>query len=174
MFGFLAFFLLHTNTTFNFLDVFYVVFFLLMMKSASDLHTYYIAAPQVSYALATPMSHKKTVGNIVCAIIGINLFLWFCFSLLFLLVVFGLRVPLNYPVEYLVFSIDILIAVLIGCSLSLHYFSSRRYRLAPTMVLLLFFWVSQSMLFIALMLPLAVLQCVWSITHSIESFRFVS
>lgn len=91
MFGFLAFFLLHTNTTFNFLDIFYVVFLLLMMKSASDLHTYYIAAPQVGYALATSTSHKKTVGNIILAILGVNLFLWFSFSVRFLLVVFGLR-----------------------------------------------------------------------------------
>jgi hypothetical protein len=174
MFGFLAFFLLHTNTTFDFLDVFYVVFFLLMMKSASDLHTYYIAAPQVGYALATPAPHQKTVGNIVLAIVGVNLFLWFSFSALFLLVIFALRVPLNYPIEYLLFSIDILVAVLLGCSLSLHFFSSRRYLLIPTLVLLLFIWISQSMLFIALMLPLAVLQCVWSVSHSLDSFRFVS
>jgi hypothetical protein len=174
MFGFLTFFLLHTNTVFQFLDVFYVVFFLLLMKSASDLHNYFISAPQVSYALSTPTKHRDTVGEIVLTIVMMNLFLWFSFSGLFLLVVFGLRVPLNYPVEYLLFSVDILVAVLLGCSLSLHFFSSRRYRLIPTVVLLLFFWCSQSMLFIAVLLPLAALQCVWSLSHAMDSFRFVS
>lgn len=44
----------------------------------------------------------------------------------------------------------------------------------PTLVLLLFLWISQSMLFIAVMLPLVILQCWWSVTHSLDSFRFVS
>jgi hypothetical protein len=174
MFGFLAFFLLHTNTTFHFLDVFYVVFFLWMMKSASDLHTYFIAAPQVGYALATPQSHRRTVGEIVLAVLGVNLFLWFVFSALFLLVVYGLRVPVNYPVEYVVFSVDVVVAVLLGCSLSLHFFSSRRYRVIPGVLLLVFFWWSQSMLYIALLLPLVVLQTVWGLSHAGEAFRFVS
>lgn len=174
MFAFLTFFLLHTETTFNFLDAFYTVFFLLMMKSASDLHTYYIAAPQVSYALSTPRNHRKTVGEIILAILIINMFLWFSFSLLYLLIVFMIRIPLNYPVEYLLFSVDIIVAILVGCTLSLHFFSAKRYRLLPTLILLLFFWMSQSMLFIALMLPLAFLQCAWSLSHSLDSFRFVN
>jgi hypothetical protein len=174
MFGFLTFFLLHSKTTFHYLDVFYTVFFLLLMKSASDLHTYFIAAPQVAYALSTQRKHRNTVGEIVLSTLAINLFLWFFFSLLYLLVVFSLRVPMNYPVEYLLFSIDILIAVLLGCSLSLHFFSSRRYRMIPTLVLLLFFWFSQNMFFIACTLPLAILHCMWSLSHSIDSFRFVN
>jgi len=174
MFGFLTFFLLHTKTSFNFLDVFYAVFFLLLMKSTSDLHTHFIAAPQVAYALSTQARHRNTVGEIVLSTVVINLFLWFAFSSLYLLVVFALRVPVNYPVEYLLFSVDILVATLLGCSLSLHFFSSRRYRMIPTLVLLVFFWFSQSMLFIALMLPLAVLHCGWSLSHSLDSFRFVN
>jgi hypothetical protein len=174
MFGFLAFFLLRTDTSFHFLDVFYVIFFLFLMKSASDLHHYFIAAPQVGYALSTPWSHRKTVGGIVLSILGINLLLWFGFSALFLLVVAGLRVPMNYPVEYLLFSVDILVAIVLGCSLALHFFSSRRYRALPAVVLLLFFWFSQSMLYIALLAPVAVLQCVWSLSYAMESFRFVN
>jgi hypothetical protein len=173
MFGFLTFFLLHTKTTFHYLDVFYAVFFLLLMKSASDLHTHYIAAPQVAYALSTQEKHRNTVGEIVFSVITINLFLWFAFSSLFLLVVFALRVPMNYPVEYLLFSIDILVAILLGCSLSLHFFSSKKYQMIPSMILLLFFWFSQSLFFVACMLPVAVLHCIWSLSHSLDSFRFV-
>ena len=63
MFAFLTFFLLHTETTFNFMDVFYTVFFLLLMKSASDMHTHFISAPQAAYALSTHVPLKKNRGN---------------------------------------------------------------------------------------------------------------
>jgi len=173
MFAFLTFFLIHTKTTFNFMDVFFSVFFLLLMKSAADVHTYFITAPQASYALSTHVSHRKTVGEIVLTIILINSGLWFALSLLYLLVLAGLQVPIDYPVEYLLFSVDVICALLLGCSLSLHFFSSKHYRIVPTLVLLLFFWYSQNMLFIASMLPVAVLHLAWSLSHPLDSYRFV-
>ena len=173
MFAFLTFFLLHTKTTFNFMDVFYTVFFLLLMKSASDMHTQFISAPQASYALSTHVPQKKTVGQIVFTIVLINMSLWFSFSLLYLVVLSMLRTPINYPLEYLFFSISVLIGILLGCTLSLHFFSSKQYRMIPTLLLLGFFWFSQSMMFIACMLPLALLQCLWSLSHPLDSYRFV-
>ena len=173
MFAFLTFFLLHTHTTFDFLDVFYTVFFLLLMKSASDLHRYFITAPQVSYALSTQVAQRKIVGEIVLSIVLTNVALWFFFSLLYLLVLSALHVPLNYPLEYTLFSIDILVAILLGCSACLHFFSSKQYRLIPTLLLLGFFWFSQSMVFIACMLPVAIVHCAWGVSHPMDSYRFV-
>jgi len=173
MFAFLTFFLLHTKTTFNFMDVFYTVFFLLLMKSATDMHTHFIIAPQASYALSTYVAHRNTVGEIVLIILLMNIGLWFSFSLLYILVLSALRTPLNYPIEYLLFSINIMIAILLGCSLVLHFFSLKQYRMIPTLVLLVFFWFSQSLLFVACMLPLAILHCGWSLSHSLDSYRFV-
>ncbi|MCX6664250.1 MAG: hypothetical protein NTZ75_08395 [Euryarchaeota archaeon] len=173
MFAFLTFFLLHTKTTFNFMDVFYAVFFLLLMKSATDVHTHFITAPQASYALSTHVAHRNTVGEIVLTILLMNIGLWFSFSLLYLLVLSALRVPMNYPVEYLLFSINIMVAILLGCSLSLHFFSLKQYRMIPTLVLLVFFWFSQSLQFVACMFPLAILHCGWSLSHPLDSYRFV-
>jgi hypothetical protein len=173
MFAFLTLFLLHTKTTFNFMDVFYAVFFLLLMKSATDVHTHFITAPQASYALSTHVAHRNTVGEIVLTILLMNIGLWFSFSLLYLLVLSALRVPMNYPVEYLLFSINIMVAILLGCSLSLHFFSLKQYRMIPTLVLLVFFWFSQSLLFISCMFPLAILHCCWSLSNPLESYRFV-
>jgi hypothetical protein len=155
------------------MDVFYTVFFLLLMKSASDMHTQFISAPQASYALSTHVPQKKTVGQIVFTIVLINMSLWFSFSLLYLVVLSMLRTPINYPLEYLFFSISVLIGILLGCTLSLHFFSSKQYRMIPTLLLLGFFWFSQSMMFIACMLPLALLQCLWSLSHPLDSYRFV-
>jgi hypothetical protein len=173
MFAFLTFFLLHTKTTFNFMDAFYAVFFLLLMKSATDVHTHFITAPQASYALSTHVAHRKTVGEIVLTIFLMNIGLWFSLSLLYILVLSALRISLNYPVEYLLFSINIIIAILLGCSLSLHFFSLKQYRMIPTLVLLMFFWFSQSLLFVACMFPLAILHCGWSLSHPLDSYRFV-
>jgi hypothetical protein len=173
MFAFLTFFLLHTKTTLNFMDVFYAVFFLLLLKSATDMHTHFITAPQASYALSTQVAHRKTVGEIVLIILFINIGLWFSFSLLYILVLAALRISLNYPMEYLLFSIDIIIAILLGCSLSLHFFSLKQYRMIPTLVLLAFFWFSQNLLFVACMFPLVILHCGWSLSHPLDSYRFM-
>jgi len=174
MFAFLAFFLLHTNISFNFIDVFYAVFFLLLMKSASDIHTQFVSAPQVSYALSTQVPPRRTVAEIMLSIFLINIVIWFSFSLLFLLVLSGLHVPIDYPVEYGLFSINVVIAILLGCSLSLHLFSAKKYRMIPTLLLLLLIWSSQSLLFTASMFPLALLHCFWSLSHPMDSYRYVS
>jgi hypothetical protein len=174
MFAFLAFFLLHTKVTFNFMDVFYAVFFLLLMKSASDLHTQFITAPQASYALSTQVPHWKITAEIILSVFLTNIVLWFSFSFLFLLVLSGLHISTDYPVEYFLFSINIIIAILVGCSLSLHFFSSKKYRMIPTLLLLLFIWFSQSLVFTTCMFPLAVIHCLWSLSHPLDSYRFVS
>ncbi len=173
MFAFLTFFLLNTETLFNFMDVFYTVFFLLLMKSASDMHTHFISAPQISYALSTQVPHKKTAGQIVLAIVLINMSLWFSFSVLYLLVLSSLRISIYYPLEYLFFSMSVLSGILLGCSLSFHFFSSKQYRMIPTLLLLCFFWFSQSMMFTACMLPLAIIHCLWSLSHPLDSYRYV-
>jgi hypothetical protein len=173
MFAFLTFFLQYTETTLTFMDVFYTVFFLLLMKSASDMHRHFITAPQAAYALSTPVPQQKTLAEIVLTIVLINFGIWFSFSLLYLLVLSQLSFPLNYPLEYSLCSINILIAILLGCSLSLHFFSRRPYRIIPTVLLLGLFWWSQSLVVIACLLPLAVLHCLWSISHPLDSYRFV-
>ena len=173
MFAFLTVFLLYTNLSFNFMDAFYAIFFLMLMKSASDMHTHFISAPQVSYALSTQTSHQRVVGNIVVAIFTVNIAMWFLFSFIYLAVLFMLRVPFSYSLEYVLFSINVCIAILIGCSLSLHFFSGKQYRMIPTVLLIFFFWYSQSILFIAWLLPVAVLHCLWSVSHPMDSYRFV-
>lgn len=137
------------------------------------MHTYFVAAPPAAYALATQVPHKKTVGDIVLTILVTNLTLWFSFSLLYLLVLSLFPISLDYSFEYLLFSINVLIAVLLGCSLSLHFFSKRPYRILPTLFLLGFLWCSQSILFVAYMFPLAVIHLLWSLSHPMESYRFV-
>lgn len=173
MFAFLTFFVLNTELSFNFMDVFFAVFFLLLMKSASDLHTLFISSPQASYVLSTQVSHQRTVGNIILVIVTVNMVIWFSFSLVYLGVLHLLRIPLTYVVEYCLFSINVFIAVLLGCSLSLHFFSGKQYRMVPTILLLLFFYASQNLWFVASMLPLAVVHCLWSMSHPLDSYRFV-
>lgn len=173
MFAFLTFFVLNTELSFNFMDVFFAVFFLLLMKSASDLHTHFVSAPQVSYALSTQVSHRRTVGNIILTIVAVNMLVWFSFSLVYIAVLNLLRIPLTYAVDYGLFSINVLIAILLGCSLCLHFFSGKQYRMIPTLLLLLFFYDAQNLWFVASMLPLAVIHCLWSMSHPMDSYRFV-
>ncbi len=173
MFAFLTFFLLNTEISFTLTDVFYAVFFLLLMKSASDLHTYFVSSPQVTYALSTPVSQQRTVGNVILTIVAVNMMIWFLFSLIYLAVLQLFHIPLTYTMEYCLFSISVFIAILLGCSLCLHYFSQKPYRMIPTVLLLSLCWLSQSLLFVVLILPLAVIHCLWSMSHPMDSYRFV-
>jgi len=173
MFAFLTLFLLHTEAVISLLDVFFGIFFLFFIKSSTDLYTNFIKSPYVTYALSTQVSHKKTITEIVLAIFLMNLGMWFLLSGLYLIFLFGLGINISYPVEYLLFSAGVMIANFLGISLALHYSSSLRYRLIPTVVLLAFYWYSQNILVIGLTLPLALLHLAWSLNHAMDSYRFV-
>lgn len=174
MFAFLTLFLMKTEADISLLDVFFSIFFIFFMKSTHDFHTHFINSPYLSYAFSTQVSQTKTIREIFLVVFFINTGIWFSFSGLYLLTLYSLGINIYYPIEYLMFSTGVIIAIFLGCSIAIHFFSSLRYRLLPTVILLGFYWFSQSMAFLVITLPLALLHLVWSLSHAMDSYLFVN
>jgi len=173
MFGFLTLFLLRTEYEFSFFDVFFSLFFLFLLKSAADVHNLFIKSSQLSYALSTQVSHQKIIAHVFFSQFLINMGLWFFFSTLYILSIFVLNIAVNYPLEYLFITIGMAIALLVGPVLALFFFSSNRFRLVPSLLLLGFYWYSHEVVYVVCTLPLACLHLFWGIHHGMESFLFV-
>jgi hypothetical protein len=173
MFALLTITILSTKLHLTVNDLFAFVFLAFLMKSGADTHRNFIIAPQASYALSTPTSHRQTVGGILLANTLVNLGIWFTFSLLFLVFLQLYQLPLWYPVEYALFSCGVLGASILGAVLALHFFSPYPLRLAPTLVLIIVYGLVQNPLFVALTLPLVILQAWWALSHATASYRYV-
>jgi hypothetical protein len=153
-------------------DVFFTVFFIFMLKTVADFHNHFVKSQPVSYTLSTQVSHKRTIFEIFLAIFLIQLVIWFSFSSLFLLTAAVFRIDIFYPLEYMFFTLGVIAAVLIGGVLSINFFSTKRYRLLPTLILLGFVFQSRTILFVVLIIPLALLHISWSIKNGMSSYLF--
>jgi len=175
VFAYATYFLLNVETNLNVSleDVFFTIFFVFFLKSAADVYNHFIMSSPLSYSLSTQVDQKKTVFEIFLAVLFMDLVIWFAFSSFFLVALAAFGVNVYYPLEYLLFTLGVITAACVGCAVAINFFSPRRYRLLPTLILLGFILNSKSMLYASLMLPLAILHVGWSIKNSIPSYLFV-
>jgi len=173
MFSFLAFYLqvIDTPLDIKIEDVFFMVFFIFMIKSAVDMYNHFIQPGNLTYSLSTRVSQSKTVFEIFFSIFLMSIFIWFVFSTLFILFLMVFPINIYYPLEYLFFNIGVISAIFIGSSITINFFSEKRYRLIPTIILLGFFLISQKPTFVVLTMPLALLHLIWSIKNSLSSYQ---
>ncbi|MDH7507759.1 MAG: hypothetical protein QHH15_08265, partial [Candidatus Thermoplasmatota archaeon] len=101
-----------------------------------------------------------------------QLIIWFSFSFMFLFSLSIFKVNINYPFDYLIFTIGIITASFIGCAISINFFSPKKYRLLPMLILLGFYFYVSYPIYIIFTLPLAVIHCAWSIKNSMDSYLF--
>jgi hypothetical protein len=153
-------------------DIFFTVFFLFLLKSAADIYNNYVKSSSVSYSLSTQVNQKKTIAEIFIAVLLIELVIWFSFSLLFLLSLMIFKVNIYYPLEYFYFTIGVISAVCLGTSISIFFFSPKRYRILPPLIFLGFCFISRQPLYVLLTLPLAIFHVSWSIKNSMDSHLF--
>ncbi|MFO7677622.1 MAG: hypothetical protein R6V50_04485 [Thermoplasmatota archaeon] len=164
---------MNTETEFSLLDIYYGLFFIFFIKTTSDVHKYFVTSPHLSYTFSTDISHVATIKHICYALVLANSAIWFLFSGLYLIVLYSVGIPIYYPFEYLMFTLAIFSSIFVGFSVSLHFFSAYQYRLIPTILLLIFFWFSQSMIFLIFVFPLIILHFIWSIHHGMDSYLYI-
>ena len=174
IFAFATFFLLNIDIGLDVSleDVFFTVFFIFLLKTVADLHNTFIKSSPASYPLSTQVDQKKTIFEIFLAVLIIELIIWFTFSSMFLIALTFFRVDIVYPIEYLLFTVGVITAVCLGGAISINFFSSKRYRLLPTLILLGFYFQVRHPLYVAFTLPLAMLHIAWSIKNSMTSYLF--
>lgn len=153
-------------------DVFFTVFFIFLLKVVADFYNNFVKSNSISYSLSTQVNQKRTIAEIFIAVFIIELIIWFSFSCLFILALFSFGVNISYPTEYLYFTLGVITAVCLGCSISVNFFSPKRYRLLPTLVLLGFYFQIGEPLYVIFTLPLAIIHVSWSIKNGMESHLF--
>ena len=153
-------------------DIFFTVFFLFLLKSAADIYNNFIKSSALSYSLSTQVNQKKTIGEILIGVLLIELMIWFSFSLLFLLSLLVFGINIYYPQEYIYFTIGVISAVCLGGTISIFFFSPKRYRLLPSLIFLGFCFQSRQPIYVILTLPLAIIHVTWSIKKSMDSHLF--
>jgi len=175
VFSFTTYFLqiIETKIDVSLNDLYFIIFFIFFVKSAVDFYNSFIKSDNVLYPLSTEVSHKRTISEIFLSILIINLIIWFSFSGLYLFFLSFFRIEIFYPFEYLNFFIGVLSGVFLGITISINFFSPKRYRLIPTVILLAFFYYVNEPLFITLTCPLSFLHLLWSIRNAMESHKYI-
>ncbi|UCF49215.1 MAG: hypothetical protein JSU91_05550, partial [Thermoplasmatales archaeon] len=126
----------------------------------------------ISYSLSTQVNQKRTITEIFIAVFLIELIIWFSFSCVFIIALLTFGVDISYPLEYLVFTFGVIVSVCLGCTISIFFFSPKRYRLIPTLILLGFYFQLREPIFVIFTLPLAVIHVIWGINNGMESYLF--
>jgi hypothetical protein len=174
MFGFLTYILIKTDFNATLEDIFFSIFFIFILKSAADFYYHYVKSPYVTYPLCTQIDQRKTIFEIFLSILIINLTIWLSFSTLYLASLYLFDINFFYPLEYIFFTIGLVISVFIGSTIAIHFFSPAPYRLAPTIFLFLFYLYSKNLYFMTFTLPLVIIHFIWSINHALPSYLYVN
>ncbi len=173
LFAVLTFFIQQAHVQIRLEEVFFALFLIFLMKSAADMHTYFIKAHSVCYALSTPSNQVKTVGEIFLAIALTELLIWICLSTMYLVSCSLLGMNITYVVEYVFFCGGIFLACMLGCILVLAFYSPYQERLFLISIVFLHYWISQSFLAILVTTPGVVCYCIWSMRRAQDSYLFV-
>ena len=174
IFAYATFFFVNIDINLNISlqDVFFTVFFMFLLKTVADLYNNFIKSSSISYSLSTEVNQKRTIAEIFIAVFLIELMIWFSFSCLFIIALLTFGVDISYPLEYLVFTFGVIVAVCLGCTISIFFFSPKRYRLIPSLILLGFYFQLREPIFVIFTLPLAIIHVIWGINNGMESFLF--
>ena len=174
IFSFAAYFLINieTNLDISLEDIFFTVFFIFFLKTVADFYNNFTKSQHVTYSLSTQVSQQRTAFEIFLAVLLTGLIIWFSFSFMFLftLSIFGINI--NYPFEYLLFTLGVITASFIGCAISVNFFSPKKYRLLPILILLGFYFYVSQPIYVILTLPLTIIHCAWSLKNSMDSYLF--
>ena len=174
MFAFGTYFSYYTEIQITPNEAFYAIFLIFMVKSAVDVYNNYIKSSAQAYALSTEVKHERTISEIILAVLLNQVIIWFSLSLLFLFFMSLYKVNIFYPIEYFLFTIGVVSAIIIGAMISIHFFSNKKYRILPNAILLGFIFLSKSYLYPTLIFPLISIQYFWTIRHAISSYLYVN
>lgn len=172
--GFLTVILLRTNVSLDINNIFFIVFFLFMLKSSHDFYFSFTKSEPVTYTFSTPQAHWKTVFELFLVVFWVQLGLWVLFSTLYMIPLVTTGVPLIYPLIYLKFTAGIILATIIGSTLVIHYFSSKKYRLIPLGFLLYALFVFSDSIALLVIILFSFVFLLWSLQFCLDSYQFIS
>jgi len=171
--AFITLFLIRQNAEVNIYEVFLLIMFVITMKSGVDFHKYYIKSNTISYPLSTPISHQRTISEIFLVVFWLQLGLWAFFSILFSIFIALSEIKLSYPIEYIQFTMGVMLGTILGSLISMHFFSSKRLRLIPIPIFFAFLWFYREPIATLIILLLATIYLIISFRWALDSYQFV-
>ncbi|MDH7517794.1 MAG: hypothetical protein QHH19_05565 [Candidatus Thermoplasmatota archaeon] len=170
---FITLFLIRQKVEVNIYEVFLIILFMVTMKSGVDFHKYYIKSNTISYPLSAPVTHARTISEIFLVVFWLQLGLWAFFSILFSILIALSGVRLAYPIEYLQFTMGVILGTILGSLIAMHFFSSKRLRLIPIPVFFLLLWFYREPTETLIILLLATVYLIISFKSALDSYQFV-
>ena len=155
-------------------QIFFAVFFLFMLKTSADFHRYFISSRRLEYLFASPLSHFITSAGIFKAIFWINMGLWALFSSSYILFLRIFGASVGYPWLYLKFTIGVMLSIVLGTGIAVHYFSRRRYLMLLPVAFIAYLWYHHDLISIASLTLLSLFYLIFALKSSYHSFGFVS
>jgi len=155
-------------------NVFFIIFFLFIMKASHDFYQYFTKSDALTYALSTRQSQMKTVFEIFLVVFWVQLGLWVLISTIYsgALIIAGLN-P-SYPLLYIQFTMGVMLSSILGSILALHYFSTKKYRLIPLGFLLGLLYLFHDIYSLMLLLPISFAYLLLSLRYCLDSYQYVS
>jgi len=173
MLAMLTMFFIENDISINLSDVFFVIFFMFMIKSSVDFYRYYIHSKPIIYLLSSPTSNLKLLSEIFLLIFWIQLGIWVFFSSIYHFFIHNLGISLAYPVLYFQFFLGVVLSIILGAIIPIHVFSKKKYRIIPIGVLLTILWFWNDLISIILITIFSIFYLIISLNFALDSFQYV-
>ena len=136
----LTWYFINYKISINLTDIFFVVFFIFLIKSSVDFYKYYINSKPIVYVFSLPILKIKPLFEIFLLIFWIQLGLWVFFSSIYHIFLYIYGINLSYPLIYLQFLLGIILSIIIGAIIPIHIYNKKKYRIIPVVFLLIILW----------------------------------
>ena len=136
----MLFSIIKNDISLNLSDVFFVIFFMFLIKTSVDFYRYYINSKPFVYVLSLPVSNLKSLFEIFLLIFFIQLGLWVFFSSIYHIFIYNIGINLSYPLIYLQFLIGVILSIILGTIIPIHIYNKKKYRIIPVVVFLVCLW----------------------------------
>ena len=172
--GFLTFFFIRNDVFVDINDVFFIIFFIFLLKASYDFYNYFTKSYPVTYLLSTQVSQIKTVFEIFLVVFWTTLGLWVLFFSLYSFSLIISSISLAFPLLYIKFTFGIILGIILGSIIVLHYFSKKKYRLIPIGFVFYFIYVYDDIFSILFAIFVSFIYLLISMKFCLDSFQFVN
>jgi hypothetical protein len=169
----LTLYFINYDISINLNDIFFVVFYIFLIKTSVDFYKYFINSNPIVYVISLPLSKIKPLFEIFFLIFWIQLGLWVFFSSIYHIFLYIHGINLSYPLIYLQFLFGIILSIIIGAIIPIHIYNKKKYRIIPVVILLIILWFRSDILSILIIILLSLIYLIISLNYSYDSHLFV-
>ncbi len=135
-------------------------------------YRYFINSRRIEYLFASPIPHFRTSFAIFNLVFWVNLGLWALFSSSYVLMLSVYGVDVGYADMYLKFTMGVILAIILGTILAIHYFSAKRSLMIIPVLMISALWYFHGPEHILAILLLSFPYLLWALKLSYHSFGY--